>query len=184
MGRSREPAAEWVNGTPQHPKISAEGGPGALQTLARARPAEQRWLEPELEAATESPWEQRAPGRAGTRGRQGRGAAPSPPLPWGSSWGTPGSVGRWPPQQPGLAAPAVDLPLQRCSQPLARRCSAVAWQQERVLFPTTNSISIEPHLRPLPTSAQAGKLSEGKCSSPNRAEGAPFLYSIVQGPLH
>lgn len=59
----------------------------------------------------------------------------------------------------------------------------VAWQQQRVLFPMTNIISIDPDHLLLQMSARAGEHSKGEHGSLKRADSAPFHHSGDAGTL-
>lgn len=84
-----------------------------------------------------------------------------------------GSTGA--PSSPGLDAPAEDLPLQRCSQPLAQALRSWLPGSTRVLFPMTSRASSPPTRTTSPTSqlCPGWRDAAAEHSSPKWTELAP-----------
>lgn len=176
---------------PQHPRANGSLSPGSAlqghfpQQLLSGTDRSRSWKHgrksPSVQRALGSP---RAlpdplaapvPDRDPQAGRGG-GTAPSPRF---VSAGTPGGAAVPPLGLHGVMGgpPSSEQPWVGCS--FSRPASAevlaaigtgaaepVAWQRERVLFPMTNIISIDPDHLPFQMSAQAGDPSKGKCGSP------------------
>lgn len=89
-----------------------------------------------------------------------------------------GSIGA--PSSPGLDAPAEDLPLQRCSQPLVQVLQSWLPGSTRVLFPMTSRASSPPTRTTSPTSQlyPGWRDTAAEHGSPKWTELAPWR------PLH
>jgi len=152
--------------TPQHGHATAPSRPGLrCKGVFLSYDQNHSWKH-----SGKSPLVQQAPGspralpgpRTGTPSWAGEGSQPPTQALWGDGD---------PPGSSGSERPRVG---RSFSRPASAEVFAaigtgaaelVAWQHERVLFPMTNIISIDPDHLPFQMSAQAGKPSKGKQGS-------------------